>query len=174
MFLMLTTMVMLSFTTVHPVHASLSEVQWNAETNFLEVSLRLEPSDAKWILETSDLHLEEGKSRPAKKADAAKAYLSWHLSPSEKSLGNGGDGKSSKLKKQLALDRIRWVGSEMQKGYEWWYFEIRCDQRPRSMHCSILMDREKNYIHRMNVRRSDQVLGVDFTIQAKKANLDPQ
>lgn len=148
---------------VHPVHASLSEVQWNSETKALEVSLRLSPDDARWITKNAKLKLAEGTQRPTELKDVAKAYIAQRLR-----FRTTADADSN------PKESFRWIGDEVSRGYEWWYFEIKLatDQPPESVQCSILLDREKNYVHRMNIRLRGKVNGIDFSNKRRQTDIE--
>ena len=131
---------------LHPVHETVSEVEWNPKTKCLEVALRLHQLDEQWI------------SRQPSHTDRAgwqADYLQHHLyfDPQKDPKADGGfRGKP-----------IRWVGRKEQDGYAWWFFEVVCKngKPPRSVRTRLLFDYERGYQHR--------IILLDCVKQAKAA-----
>jgi hypothetical protein len=165
---------------MHPVHASLSEVQWNDEKKCLEVSLRLSPEDANWILKSSQAAREVATQPHALTADMpggnserrdesndpdsvpALAYLRHHyrIEPPPES------GKDDPT-------LYRWIGREDAAGHQWWHFEMVPSRPvpPQHWSVSMLLDRGPEYQHRVVVLGHEPPTSMDFSRQQTRLSI---
>ncbi len=119
---------------LHPVHQTVSEMEWNPQTRCVEVALRLDVLDEQWI----DRQAED-RTRQGWQADYLRSRWSF------------GSGDVSAAKTRWAGKPIRWVGRKQVGGYVWWFFEVVCDdgEPPTSVRTRLLFDREPGYDHRI-------------------------
>ncbi|WP_442510724.1 DUF6702 family protein [Novipirellula sp. SH528] len=97
---------------MHPVHETVSEVQWNRETKRFEIALRLHILDQQWIENQAD------KTQGIE--DVAVRYLNktFRIRPiRDTKAETNKDSKPSKAK-------IHWVGRSDEGSHVWWYFEV--------------------------------------------------
>ena len=97
---------------MHPVHETVSEVQWNRETQRFEIALRLHILDQQWIENQAD--------KTQKIENVALGYLTktFRIRPiRDGKAETNKDSKSSKAK-------IHWVGRSEEGSHVWWYFEV--------------------------------------------------
>lgn len=127
---------------MHPVHETVSEVQWNPESKCLEVSLRLSVLDEQWI------HRE--MSKDSKKEDAKIGYLRYLksrflLDPAGK-------------KKPADHARYKWIGRSEEGSHVWWYFEVYPDDklRPKKLENRLMFDRDKSYTNRVLILETEK------------------
>ncbi len=95
---------------LHPFHVTLTEAEWNRQSQRFECALRVDPRDL-------DLALSRQAGQPvfserlgkAALRRAAERYLREHvrLQRGEEKLG-----------------RLHWVGTEADRKYRWFYFEL--------------------------------------------------
>lgn len=118
---------------LHPVHETVSEVQWNSESGCVEVALRLDRLDEQWI----DKQIKSFKQ--TKPAEKRLAFLARHMRVAE-------------MPKQGAADpcEYRWIGSDQDGAHVWWYFEIEPRDRmiPKFLTNTLLYERSETYVHR--------------------------
>lgn len=137
---------------LHPVHETVSEIEWNEETKRLEVALRLDGLDAQWI----------ERQRSAKPGftpeSAAVAYLQqrYRIAESEKQRHadhnpTGAAGAKANESGQQDPSIYHWVGSRRNGAHVWWYFEIepRDGRHPTWIDVSLLFDSDPGYTHRV-------------------------
>lgn len=118
---------------LHPVHETVSEVEWNPATDCLEVALRLDQLDEQWIARQCDTE------QPAWQAEYLRKQV--FFDPPEKADGKGvPQGKP-----------IRWVGRKEQGGYVWWFYEVICKdgKPPQHVRTQLLFQHERGYQHRI-------------------------
>ena len=119
-------------TVLHPVHETVTEVEWNVETGRLEVAVRLHALDEQWIRRQQD--------REANVEDVAMAYVKKHIR-----LNVDADTTSP------SRDVYHWVGREEDGAQVWWYFEVTPanGEEPKSLRQTMLFEHEKSYINRV-------------------------
>lgn len=141
---------------VHPVHETVAEIEWNAETRRLEVALRLDALDEQWLRKRH----QKGEPNVAK---WALPYLQerFRIAPLPKD------------KQQPDSTTYHWVGRDEEGAHVWWFFEIAtADQQPPTViEQRMLWQREENYTHRILVLDQVPRRSLTLTIQRPKANL---
>lgn len=97
---------------LHPVHETVSEVQWNGDSKRFEVALRLHILDQQWIEQQAD------KSQEIENVAVRYLNKTFQIRPI-------GDGKPETRKAAgLSKAKIHWVGRKDEGSHVWWYFEI--------------------------------------------------
>lgn len=140
---------------LHPVHETVSEIEWNAETSRLEVALRLDVLDEQW------LRKKLGGKEPV--SQWAIGYLQQNFRVTERPKGKKPDSTT-----------YRWVGRKEEGSHVWWYFEIEPPdkQRPTWIDQRVLLEREENYTNRILILDQTPRRSLDLNAQRPKANLD--
>jgi hypothetical protein len=138
----LTTVFVHAVLLMHPVHATVCEMQWNPQTHRLEVALRLDLLDEQWIEKR-----HAGKQTPADETWRAR-YLKDHLwfDPDRQQTAPGGwSGRP-----------LHWVGRKEEGAFAWWFFEVGGEDHdpPREVRTRVLFDRHQDYLHRVVVLSS--------------------
>lgn len=97
---------------MHPFHVTLTEAEWNQQTNRLECALRVDPRDL-------DLALSAQEKRPVRSEEVSDAELkrmtTEYLRKRMRLLRTGEDEPAT----------LHWVGSEADTKYRWLYFELQ-------------------------------------------------
>lgn len=144
----------LEATPVHPVHETVSEVEWNADTHRLEVALRLDALDEQWLQQ----RLAGGKPTP----QWAVEYLK----------------NKFRIRKRLDARRqdttsYHWIGREERGAHVWWFFEIepRDEQPAEWIEQKMLFEREPNYTHRVLVLGQPSKRSLNLNARRPKASL---
>ena len=121
---------------MHPVHETVSEVQWNAKTKRVEVGLRLDVLDEQWIAK----QISDGA-----KEDWHGAFLTSQIL-FDPTADQRADSK-------VTGRRIKWIGRKEEGGHVWWFFEAVCEDGipPTSVQMRLLFDRDPSYQHRIIV-----------------------
>lgn len=121
---------------MHPVHETVAELEWNAESKRLEVALRLSLLDEQWIRQQHPKMENVGQ--------AAIEYLQKRFQV---------DPITSKRTAEEKAPRYHWVGREEQGSHVWWYFEIEPSggQAPKVISSRMLLERDDRYRHRVIV-----------------------
>ncbi len=144
-----------TFALLHPVHETVTEIEWNAQTGRLEVALRLDVLDEQWLRKRGEHNVEDSKWR----LDYLRRKFRVTKSPS---------------KGQPDGCEYHWVGRHEEGSHVWWYFEIalRDKQPPTWVDQRVLFEREENYTHRILILDQVPRRSLTLTIQRPKANLD--
>ena len=140
---------------MHPVHATVAEIQWNPTTRRMEVALGLDALDAQWL---------------SKQAVAAKRGKSWRLAYLRQKFritDTVGAGQSE-------TSSYHWIGREQKGARVWWFFEIEpVDARkPQWIQQRILNDREPNYTHRILILGESGKRSLNLSSQKNRARFD--
>ncbi|MEX1026682.1 MAG: DUF6702 family protein [Candidatus Paceibacterota bacterium] len=97
---------------MHPFHVTLTEAEWNRQTNRLECSLRVDPRDL-------DMALSAHEKKPIRSeelsADELERITTEYLRKRIRLLRTGQDEPAT----------LHWVGSEADSKYRWFYFELQ-------------------------------------------------
>ncbi|QDT06498.1 hypothetical protein K227x_49080 [Rubripirellula lacrimiformis] len=137
---------------MHPVHETVAEVEWNPQTKRLEVALRLDVDDERWIADKMAARAEaDGIPWDRSKTSTwAMAYLQ----PRFRAAPLPASGKSDST-------RYHWIGHDQDGAHVWWYFEIEpADGKPvQWIDQRLLFDREPDFLHRILVLNQTQTPG---------------
>ena len=133
------TAIVLTALLMHPVHETVCEVQWNAESKTTEVAIRLDGLDEEWI--------EKQHKDTFSKSDTdwRQAFLKAHVIFDPIRRGKSALWPSGRP--------IRWHGRKEDGAHVWWFFEVKGEpfEPPKNVQMRILFDRNKNYQHRIIV-----------------------
>lgn len=149
-------MIGLLLTTVllHPVHATLAEVEWNRQTKRLEVALRLHALDEQW--------LQKRHQRKRDHSEWAIDYVRRHL-------------RIAPLPKSDEQDTTAyyWLGRQRDGAHVWWYFEIEpnAGKQPQWIEQTTLLKREDDYNHRILILNSNPKRSLLLTKEMPRGNL---
>ncbi len=129
---------------MHPVHETVTEVQWNPESRRYEVSMRLHILDQDWI--------EKRANKEPLIENWAVDYLSKKFvirSESEPSEIAGIE--SSSVKKATATQKLIWVGSREEGSHVWWFFEVEPSSAklPHRLEQRLFFERNEGFSHRV-------------------------
>ena len=146
---------------MHPVHETISEVQWNVKSSCVEVAIRLDKLDEQWILK----HVAEGKVESDVESDVGNlTYLRqrYRVSPLPK-------------KDQKDESVYRWVGRQTDGAHVWWYFEIEppAKARPVWLEIKVLFDHTGDYQHRIVFVAEVPKRSVNLDRQKPRASFQP-
>lgn len=105
-----------SVASAHPFHATLSEIEWNAQTGRLEVAVRVDPGDLERALRARTgrrlvLEKETEEARDGLLADFVKETFR---------VAGAGDRRAGPPLKA----RVHFVGHELTPRFAWLYFEL--------------------------------------------------
>ena len=120
---------------LHPVHETVSEVEWNPKTLRMEVALRMSLLDEQWV--------ESSSAKNPKTSAWATEYLRKRFvidPPSEP-----GD------QRKRSANRYHWIGRQEIGSHVWWYFEIEpiTKTRPLKISQQVLLERDESYVNRV-------------------------
>lgn len=185
---------------MHPLHETVSEVQWNAKSHRLEVAMRLHAVDAQWLMKQS-LAERDSASRAKRSPEtpkSSKAAKSSHSSSEnwrieylkrkfrvETNADKNPSGKNSSNKKARRSPTYHWVGSKQDGAHTWWFFEIESiDQKmPSRIEVRMLFEMESDFVHRVLVLPPDSEraknpnaspVALTLTTEQPTANLRPR
>lgn len=169
---------------MHPVHESVTEVQWNDQSKRVEVAIRIDKLDEQWIAEKyGAAENVAGGAATGGAADSAHAkwaieYLAARCRVSPRPGPSQPAAKpvdaSTAKPVQTSDDTYHWVGRQDDGAHVWWYFEIQPVQskRPEWIDQRILFDRELNYTHRILVLDHTPPLAANATSRRSRVWLD--
>lgn len=158
---------------LHPVHETVSEVEWNEKSSRLEVALRLDALDEQW--------LRKRAGALGNDSEWAIEYLRRSFRITPRMTPDDAQDKAAKTEdpiagvagtaKPVATAIYHWIGREEKGPYVWWYFEIEPvdHQRPRWIDVRLLWERNENYVNRILVLGHKARRAVALTIQRPKA-----
>ncbi|MGI9427137.1 MAG: DUF6702 family protein [Bythopirellula sp.] len=140
---------------LHPVHETVSEIEWNTKTSRLEVALRIDVLDEQWLRKKLGGQQEVPQW--------ALGYLRQNFRITERPEKNKPDETT-----------YRWIGRKPEGSHVWWYFEIEPPdkKRPTWIEQRVLFDREENYTHRILILEKNRRRSLDLNSQRPKADLD--
>ena len=149
---------------LHPVHETVSEIEWNEKTGRLEVALRLDPLDEQWLRKQADSRGETSKW--------ALKYLARKFRIADSPQSKSPDKTPAASKTPAAT--YHWVGRDDKESHVWWYFEIEpADGKPpRWIDQRILLERNENHINRVLVLGQVPRRALTLTIQRPRAYLN--
>jgi hypothetical protein len=158
---------------LHPVHETVSEVEWNEKSHRLEVALRLDALDEEW------LRMQAGD--PADVSKWTIAYLRRKfritdahpgVTTADAPIADGGPpAKNVPQARDDSSATYHWIGSEDRGSFVWWYFEIEPvdHQRPQWIDVRLLWERNENYVNRILVLGQQPRRAFTLTTQRPKA-----
>ncbi len=139
---------------MHPVHATLSEVEWNEKTKRLEVAVRLDSLDEQWLEKQYGIGRKESKW--------ATEYVSRRIRVTE-------------LPKPPDRDNCRyhWIGRQQDGAHVWWYFEIETPggEPPTWIEQRVLFEREDDYTNRLVILNADPKRSLTLTKKQPRGSL---
>lgn len=132
---------------LHPFHISVAEMEYNAKSKRIEVSLKLHSTDLDNAL-SADL----GKRVDVEKDKVDKEltkYLEGHFYLLPESAA-----KAEEITEKTPLSKVHFVGKELDKGWLWVYFEMELPKsdEPLALVNTVFLDRIKDQINTVSVR----------------------
>lgn len=140
---------------VHPVHETVTEIEWNAVSGRLEVAIRLDADDERWIREKIGADVEADVS------DWAVEYLKKRFRVADLSKS------TSTAKAGIDPTTYHWIGRDREGAYVWWYFEIDAGdrRRPEWFDHQLLYDRDPDFLHRVLILDGTPPIARNITSQ---------
>ncbi len=140
---------------LHPVHETLSEIEWNEQTKVLEVAVRLDALDEQW--------LRKQHGREDDISSWAVGYLRRNFRV---------DAIDSPTRRERS--RYRWVGRDEEGSHVWWYFEIEPENQkmPVWIEQRMMFEREEGFTNRILILGQVPRRSLTLTIGRPKARLD--
>ncbi|SMP74408.1 hypothetical protein SAMN06265222_117124 [Neorhodopirellula lusitana] len=126
-------LVLLSSMMLHPAAESLAEIQWNAQTQRIEVALRLRAADEQHFIRSVSARdveslMEDGDAFEKLAISILKRRIGF---------GNLPDMKKAKQSAPVAA-QYHWVGRRTEGGHVWWFFEFESPEgRPSHVRCTL-------------------------------------
>ena len=146
---------------MHPVHETVSEIEWNERTRRLEVAVRMSVLDEQWI--------EKNYATDDKLSVWAIAYLksNFRIDPSERK-------ERQDLKKKELAQTYNWIGRGEEGSHVWWYFEIepKSGKRPKILEQRMMFERNDNFANRILVLDRVPRVAATLTIQQPILSLE--
>ena len=142
---------------MHPVHETVSEVQWNPETKRLEVALRLDVLDEQWLRRryANGRDLEQWATEYlAKQFRVDPPPTAADSSPSSAELPTAARDHADASTRR---DTYHWIGRKQDGARVWWFFEIEpaSAKRPAVIEQRVLFESDSRYINQILVLGSD-------------------
>ena len=126
---------------VHPIHETVSEVEWNAKTKRVEVALRISVLDEQWL----ERSLQSKADRKTWALGYLKAKYRFFPAPPVK--------RTRVTPNRSANERVHWVGRKEDGSHVWWFFEYEPhdQEMPKSIEQRMFFERDQGYINRVVV-----------------------
>ncbi len=167
---------------LHPVHETVTEVEWNSVTKRLEVAIRLDADDERWIREKvgadADAEVSEWAVGYLRKrfrvAELAQPKLA-QPKPAQPKPAQPKLAEPAKADKSADPTTYHWIGRDREGAYAWWYFEIEAEGggRPEWVDVKVLYDREPDFLHRVLVLGKTPPLAINVTGDKTRVELNP-
>ncbi|TWU60563.1 hypothetical protein Poly51_08400 [Rubripirellula tenax] len=140
---------------MHPVHETVTEVEWNDESKRFEVAIRMDNDDERWI---------------KKSVQGDGEVSSWAIAYLQRRFRVADPPKSGRPDPS----KYHWIGRDRDGAHVWWYFEIEpADGRPVVwVDQQLLFEREPNYTHRVLVLNHQPPRALNITAVRTKVRLD--
>lgn len=144
---------------MHPVHETVTEMEWNPQTRRLEVAMRLDAIDEQWLRKRATR-----TPTPADPGNWELAYLRRHFRISE-----------PPQKGKPDATKYRWIGRDEDKGHVWWFFELEPADRdpPQWIEHRVLFEKESNQANRILLLGTVPARTLILTMQRPRASLIP-
>lgn len=160
---------------MHPVHETVSEIEWNAESKRMEIAIRMSVLDEQWIQKRLDSTHSVDKW--------ATNYLesTYRFDPiappkrsAEKAKPKTPTAERTRPEKMRPTHKLHWVGREEEGSHVWWYVEIEpLDQKkPRFLEQRMFFERNQSYTNRVVLLGQVPRKAMTLTIQKPKVKLD--
>ena len=145
---------------LHPVHETVSEMEWNRETGRLEVAMRLDVLDEQWLAKRF------AKSRPTKTWASEYVRQRIRIRPLP---------TNEKRREVDDSCTYHWIGRTEEGSHAWWYFEIEPadGEAPTWIDHRVLFERRENYTNRVLILGKVPRQSLSLTSEKPKAKLDP-
>ncbi len=151
---------------VHPIHETDAEIQWNAKTSRVEVTIRFDALDEQWIRQRISKQIQSQEEGNAGRDDLNRERLEY-LRKRFRVTERPKKGEADSV-------RYHWVGRQRKGADVWWYFEIEPigrkghdepgqGQRPSFVDVRLLRDRDDGYTHRLLFRDDTPKRSVSLT-----------
>ncbi|MEM9645331.1 MAG: hypothetical protein AAF989_10080 [Planctomycetota bacterium] len=171
---------------LHPIHATHAEMEWNQESQRVEVALRLDPIDEQKI-DRLGRHLEaqasvskppsnqrtshpmtseKGRQKETPTIRRHLALLAAEFQFSSPSLAQLDRQKTTKWKGHpVPVANYRWIGREEKDGFVWWYFEIQPadGRKPTRLRQTLLFQTDRRYRHTVLILGEKKRLSLEFS-----------
>ena len=157
-------MILLFVLMMHPVHETVTELEWNVDSRRVEVAIRLDPLDEQWLAKTSGGTVGQ--------SDWAIKYLAKHFQVDEQKQFVSERMENSKVDKPR--HSYRWIGRKSEGAHVWWYFEIepRNRKRPIWIRQDMLFERDDRYANRVVVLGTSPRRAITLTATKPIERLD--
>lgn len=159
---------------MHPVHETVSEIEWNPESKRMEIAIRMSVLDEQWI---------------QRRLDSAQAVDQWAVNYLESTYrfdpvtktDSDPDAKQTtkkaaetSTKKPKPTHKVHWVGRDEEGSHVWWYVEIEPldGKKPRVLEQRMFFERNQSYTNRVVLLGQVPRKAMTHTIQKPKVNLD--
>lgn len=126
---------------LHPVHETVAEIEWNAQSQCLEVAIRLDVLDEQWLRRRA---AKPSDSRAVKDGNESERWELVYLRNRFRISEIPGKDKPDDA-------TYRWIGRDQQRGHVWWYFEIEPGDKlpPAWLVHRVLFEKESNQANRV-------------------------
>ena len=138
---------------MHPVHETVCEIEWNAESRRVEVALRIDVLDEQWMARSIQADGGDDDDWQGEYL-RSKLFFDPQVGQDERAKSEAAEpGPAASEPVKLSGRPIRWVGRKLDGGHVWWFFEVVCNdgRPPTSIQTRLLFDRQRDYQHRIVV-----------------------
>ncbi|NNE00689.1 MAG: hypothetical protein HKN47_25515 [Pirellulaceae bacterium] len=145
---------LLSALLMHPVHETVSEIEWNPQSGRLEVAVRLSVLDEQWIQQRHATNRE-----PVNKWAIRYLQSRFRVDPSANVKLAESPANASSVAEVPPTNTAQarrhavyhWIGREEEGSHVWWYFEIETAKKakPAVVEQRMLFEREDKYANRV-------------------------
>ncbi len=153
---------------LHPVHETVSEVEWNDQSGRVEVALRLHVLDEQWLSKNHRQDVEISRW--------GVAYLRKNFQLSEHADFRDVQPAADAETDRSQAVKYHWIGRKSEGAHVWWYFEIQPARatRPKWIRQRMFFERDDRYTNRIIVLDQSPRHSILCTPDKPIARLDKQ
>ena len=166
---------------MHPVHETVSEVEWNAQTHALEVSLRMSVLDEQWMVRqyaAAAAKVQQSKPESPKSQEAKPHTTSQSQRLQQTALlylrsNFRLDPSADRTQKNTSSAKYQWVGRQEEGSHVWWFFQIEPadKQQPTDLHQTMFFERGQGYANRILILGQVPKRAATLTIRRPNVNI---
>ncbi|MEP0427919.1 DUF6702 family protein [Rhodopirellula bahusiensis] len=141
---------------LHPTQETLCELQWNQETERIEIAFRLSLADEERLMKEAEVALSKSRERGTEETAGEKSAP--RLKPQQLAFGRhmtfGNDDACLPAPAFANAAKYRWVGRREEGIHVWWFAEFAVSKTdkteinlPSHVRCDLFVDTARNTVH---------------------------
>ncbi len=157
----------------HPFHISTAEVEYDAKSQRLQVSLKLQAIDLEQALAGMTGERVDIEQPQATEKIVELLNRTFYLAGADNSVVAD---KLANLESTAPQSKLHWVGQELKGAWLWLYFELELPEERRQVKLfnRVLFETNESQINTVSVRHGTQRTTLKMTSKQPSADFEPQ